>query len=113
MAGEEAQQFSPQPAVNNFVAAKELAARFGWRCQMVFTIRVHWFFRTGGPGLLTISRSNDFELYRPARRAGLGPLTTTPEGVADYLTTLLYCRRWVKPRGRTFTSKPKAKHEHR
>ena len=39
--------------------------------------------RLGGPGLLTISRYNDFELYRPARRAGLGPLTTTQEGVAD------------------------------
>jgi hypothetical protein len=35
------------------------------------------FSRLGGPGLLTTSRSNDFELYRPARRAGLDPLTTT------------------------------------
>ncbi len=27
---------------------------------------IHWFFRTGGPGLLTTSRGNDCELiYRP------------------------------------------------
>ena len=65
---------------------------------------VVWFSRLGGPGLLTISRFDDFELYRPARRAGLALLTTTPEGVADlFMTTLLYCRRWVKPAGRPFT----------
>jgi len=29
------------------------------------------FFRLDGPGLLTTSRTNDFELYRPARRADL------------------------------------------
>jgi transposase len=40
------------------------------------------FSRTGGSGLLTTSRHNDFELYRPARWAGLDPLTTTQEGVA-------------------------------
>ena len=40
----------------------------------------HWpypfprFSRTGGSGLLTASRFNDFELYRPTRRAGLGRL---------------------------------------
>jgi len=41
-----------------------------------------WFSRLGGPGLLTISRFDDFQLYRPARRAGLTLLTTTQEGVA-------------------------------
>jgi len=45
---------------------------------MVF--RIHWryplprFSRTDGPGLLTTSRVDDFELYRPARRTGLDPL---------------------------------------
>ena len=57
------------------------------------------FSRPGGPGLLTISRRNDFELYRPARRAGLDPLTTTPEGVSATRTTLLYWRRRVKSAG--------------
>ena len=50
-----------------------------WRLHLVYPVTVS---RLGGPGLLTYSRSNDFELYRPARRAGLGPLTTTQEGVA-------------------------------
>jgi hypothetical protein len=27
-------------AVNDFVAAKSFAARFGWRCVWIFTIRV-------------------------------------------------------------------------
>src|SRR6266567_9062369 len=40
------------------------------------------FSRLGGPGLRTTSRFDDFEFYRPARRAGLDPLTTTQEGVA-------------------------------
>lgn len=48
------------------------------------------FSRPGGPGLLTTSRWNDFELYRPARRAGLGPLTTTQEGVAVNSGRLFY-----------------------
>ena len=56
------------------------------------------FARPGGPGLLTTSRRNDFELYRPARRAGLDPLTTPPEGV-NSMTTLLYWRRRVKSAG--------------
>jgi hypothetical protein len=66
--GEEAQRnISPQTTVNNFVGAQ-----FGWcRCfasGAIFIIR-GLVFRTGGPGLLTSSRDNDFELYRPA--AGL------------------------------------------
>jgi hypothetical protein len=69
-----------------------------------------WFSRLGGPGLRTTSRVDDFEFYRPARRAGLALLTTTPEGVADlFMTTLLYCRRWVKPAGRPFTPIPQIK----
>ena len=39
--------------------------------------------RPDGPGLRTTSRLNDFELYRPARRAGFDPLTTTQEGVGS------------------------------
>ena len=55
--------------VNNFVAAKKLAARFGWCGPLVFTIRVSWLARPGGSGLLTTSRYNDFELMdRPAGR---------------------------------------------
>jgi len=53
---------------------------------MVFGIHLRYplprFSRLGGPGLRTTSRLDDFELYRPARRAGLDPLTTTQEGVA-------------------------------
>ncbi len=70
----------PRLRVNNFVAA--------WGELILMANRLHLpvsispFSRPGGPGLLTYSRSNDFELYRPARRAGLGPLTTTQEGVA-------------------------------
>ena len=53
--------------------------------------------RPGGPGLLTTSRSNDCELYRPARRAGLDPLTTAPRGRCLYcIAALLYWRRRVK-----------------
>ena len=71
---------------------------------MVFGIHIGYplprFSRPGGPGLLTTSRFNDFELYRPARWAGLGPLTTTQEGVAvNTMTTLLYWRRRVKSAG--------------
>jgi len=55
--------------VNNFAAASSFAARFGWCRPAVFTIRVPWFSRPGGPGLLTTSRRNDFELTdRPVGR---------------------------------------------
>ena len=53
----------------------------------------------GGPGLLTTSRSNDFELYRPARRTGLDPLNDSLQRASLCRTTLLYCRRGVKPAG--------------
>jgi len=49
---------------------EQFAARFGWCRLWFFTIRV-LVFRTGGPGLLTTSRDNDCELYRPAAGAGL------------------------------------------
>ena len=63
------QESPAAPPVNSFVAAKKLAARFGWCGALVFTIRVCWFARLGGSGLLTISRRNDFELMdRPAGR---------------------------------------------
>ena len=66
----------------------------------VLNYSLGWSSRLDGPGLLTISRFDDFQLYRPARRADLTLLTTTQEGVADlFMTTLLYCRRWVKPAG--------------
>jgi hypothetical protein len=61
---------------------------------MVFGIQLRYplprFSRLGGPGLRTGSRLNDFELYRPARRAGLDPLTTPQEGVAVYSERLFY-----------------------
>ena len=97
MAGEESTGVLPQPAVNNFVRAAKFAARSGWCVLWLFTIRIRGF-RTGGPGLLTTSRVNDFELIdQPAGRPW--PLTTTREGVIERETTLLYCRRRVKARG--------------
>jgi hypothetical protein len=63
------QESPTAPPVNNFVAAKKFAARFGWCGPLVFTIRVSWFARLGGSGLLTTSRRNDFELMdRPVGR---------------------------------------------
>ena len=53
-------------------------------------------FRTGGPGLLTTSRFNDFELYRPTRRADLTLKRLLKRAPTCHVTTLLYCRRWVK-----------------
>ena len=70
-----------QATVNNFVAVGAASAGLDWPCAFICCIRFA-FSRLGGPGLLTYSRFNDFELYRPARRAGLDPLTTTQEGVA-------------------------------
>src|ERR1019366_8950173 len=69
-----------QQVVNNF-AANPAATISDWPWGFIFGIGSHWFSRTGGPGLLTTSRFNDFQLYRPARRAGLDPLTTTQECV--------------------------------
>ena len=70
----------PRLTVNNFVAARGAPIRMANRVHL--PLSVNRFSRPGGPGLLTYSRFNDFEFYRPARRAGLGPLTTTPEGAA-------------------------------
>ena len=61
----------PQPTVNNFAAARVGGTRFGWTLGFHFLYPLPRFFRPGGPGLLTTSRLNDFEFYRPARRAGL------------------------------------------
>lgn len=63
MAGEESgAEISPEPAVNNFVAARFFCSPF----RMVLTFGFHYpcqlVFRSGGPGLLTTSRFNDFEL---------------------------------------------------
>ena len=70
MGGEEsAAKISPQPTVNNFVAAKNRGP-----IRMAGTWSFHypclWFFRTGGPGLQRPSRFNDFELIdRPTGAA--------------------------------------------
>jgi hypothetical protein len=69
-----------QQVVNNF-AANRAATVSDWLLGFISGIGSHWFSRTDGSGLLTSSRINDFELYGPARRAGLDPLTTTQEGV--------------------------------
>ena len=59
---------SPQPAVNNFVAAKVLRPDSDGDGRW-FSLSVSVVFRLGGPGLLTTSRFNDFELIdRPAGR---------------------------------------------
>jgi hypothetical protein len=70
-----------QQVVNNF-AANRAATLSDWPLGFISGIGLLWFSRTGGPGLLTTSRSNDFQFYWPARRAGLDPLTTTQEGVS-------------------------------
>jgi hypothetical protein len=63
MGGEESPaESSPQPTVNNFVAAK-IATALGWPGAFISGYSFQWFSRTGGSGLLTISRLNDFELY--------------------------------------------------
>ena len=54
------------------------------------------FFRTDGPGLLTTSRLNDFELYRPARRAGF-TLKRLLKRASERITTLLYCPGCIRP----------------
>ena len=70
-----------QQAVKNFAANRAVNGS-DWPLGFIFGYGSFRFSRTGGPGLLTSSRLNDFELYGPARRAGLGPLTTTQEGVS-------------------------------
>jgi hypothetical protein len=34
--------------MNNFVAAKDFAARFGWQCSFIFTIRGYWLSASAG-----------------------------------------------------------------
>ena len=76
-------------AVNNCAGAQ-----VPHRIRMDFRIQSRYplprFSRLGGLGLRTTSRFDDFELYRPARRAGLDPLTTTQEGVAVNSERLFY-----------------------
>jgi hypothetical protein len=50
------------PTVNNFVAAK-FATALGWPGAFISGYSFERFSRTGGSGLRTISRLNDFELY--------------------------------------------------
>ncbi len=75
-----AAQPGPTPTVNNFAAATA-ANRLELPLDDILRYPVLLVSRLGGPGLRTTSRFDDFELYRPARRAGLDPLTTTQEGV--------------------------------
>ena len=70
---------------------------------MVFGIHFRYplprFSRPGGSGLLTTSRSNDFELIdRPAGR-GLALERLLKRALLNDMTTLLYWRRRVKPAG--------------
>ena len=67
---------SPQPPVNNFVGT-EWATRLEWHEGRMLRYGFARISRLGGSGLRTLSRSNDFHLYRPAHRAGLDLLTTT------------------------------------
>jgi len=53
---------SVKDTVNNFVAAI-IAAALGWPGLFISGYSFQWFSRTGGSGLLTISRFNDFDLY--------------------------------------------------
>jgi hypothetical protein len=57
-----------EQVVNNF-AANRAARVSDWPLGFIFGIGSHWFSRTGGPGLLTSSRLDDFELMdRPVGR---------------------------------------------
>jgi hypothetical protein len=63
MGGEESPaESSPEPAVNNFVAAK-FATALGWPGVLISGYSFEWFSRTGGSGLRTIGRLNDFQFY--------------------------------------------------
>jgi hypothetical protein len=58
----------PQPAVNNFAGAKN-GAEIGMARAFHFGLILKRCSRPGGPGLLTTSRFNDFELIdRPVGR---------------------------------------------
>ena len=67
---------SPQQAVNNFVQMVEINDK-EWQERVILGYHFTRFSRLGGLGLSSASRTNDYELYRPARRAGLDLLTTT------------------------------------
>ena len=57
-----------QQVVNNF-AANRAATLSDWPLGFISGIGLLWFSRTGGPGLLTTSRFNDFEFMgRPVGR---------------------------------------------
>ncbi len=58
--------------VNNF-AANRTASLDRIDLRVSFPLSLLPVSRPGGLGLLTTSRFNDFELYRPTRRAGLCP----------------------------------------
>ena len=58
--------------MNNFAAAGATNG-FEWPIIDISSIRFPRFSRPGGPGLLTTSRVNDFELIDRPRRVGLGP----------------------------------------
>jgi len=63
MGGEESPaESSPEPTVNNCVAAN-LATALGWPGGFISGYSFERFSRTGGSGLRTFSRFNDFELY--------------------------------------------------
>jgi hypothetical protein len=64
-------------AVNNFVAAVATMRDLRWPAGFIGLYPLPRFSRAGGTGLLTTSRLNDFELYRPPAGTGLDPLTTT------------------------------------
>jgi hypothetical protein len=55
---------SAKDPVNNVVAA-DAAREFRMASQVHLALFLHWFSRTGGTGLLTNSRFNDFALYGP------------------------------------------------
>jgi hypothetical protein len=63
------QRLAPQ-TVNNF-AARRSASPDRMGLGVHFRYRFIPVARVGGPALLTISRHDDFELYRAARRSGL------------------------------------------
>jgi Transposase/Transposase IS116/IS110/IS902 family len=80
--------------VNNFAAAGSALVLDGF-----YWYPVHWFPAPGGSGLLTASRSNDFQLYGPPAGRGLTLNDYSRGRCLDHRTTLLYCRRQVKPAG--------------
>jgi len=91
---------SPQPPVNNF-AEKLIMNDLRWLRRCISGYPFARLSRLDGSGLLTLCRFNDYPLYRPTRRAGFDLLTTTQRPSYIAYRTLLYCRRLVKPAGRS------------